>query len=88
MSIHITGGTVLTAVLTRADLVTDGSSIAALDASPPAGALRLDATGVLVLPGMVDCHGDAFERHIMPRPRVSFGLSLRCYPSTSSSIRI
>ncbi|GAU80701.1 alpha-D-ribose 1-methylphosphonate 5-triphosphate diphosphatase [Bosea sp. BIWAKO-01] len=76
MSIHITGGTVLTAVLTRADLVTDGSSIAALDASPPAGALRLDATGFLVLPGMVDCHGDAFERHIMPRPRVSFDIDL------------
>lgn len=76
MSLLITGGTVLTAALTRAYLVTEGASIAALDASAPAGSLRLDATGLLVLPGMVDCHGDAFERHIMPRPRVSFDIDL------------
>ena len=30
----------------------------------------LDATGLLVLPGIVDIHGDAFERQMMPRPRV------------------
>lgn len=36
---------------------------------------RFDATGLLVLPGIVDVHGDAFERQIMPRPRVSFDLA-------------
>jgi alpha-D-ribose 1-methylphosphonate 5-triphosphate diphosphatase len=36
----------------------------------------LDATGCLVLPGMVDLHGDAFERSIMPRPGVRFDLGL------------
>jgi alpha-D-ribose 1-methylphosphonate 5-triphosphate diphosphatase len=31
-----------------------------------------DASGLLVLPGMVDIHGDAFERQIQPRPGTSF----------------
>jgi alpha-D-ribose 1-methylphosphonate 5-triphosphate diphosphatase len=30
----------------------------------------IDATGLLVLPGIVDIHGDAFERQMMPRPGV------------------
>ncbi len=33
-----------------------------------------DAKGRLVLPGIIDVHGDAFERQIMPRPKVSFPL--------------
>jgi alpha-D-ribose 1-methylphosphonate 5-triphosphate diphosphatase len=33
---------------------------------------RFDATGLLVLPGIVDLHGDAFERQIQPRPGVGF----------------
>ncbi|WER48487.1 alpha-D-ribose 1-methylphosphonate 5-triphosphate diphosphatase [Cupriavidus sp. WKF15] len=32
----------------------------------------LDAGDLLVLPGIVDLHGDAFERAVMPRPGVSF----------------
>ncbi len=36
----------------------------------------IDATGLLVLPGLVDIHGDAFERQIMPRPGVTFALGL------------
>lgn len=32
-----------------------------------AGARRLDATGCLILPGIVDAHGDGFERHLAPR---------------------
>ncbi len=35
---------------------------------------RLDASGLMVLPGLIDIHGDAFERQIMPRPGVSFDL--------------
>lgn len=35
-----------------------------------------DASGLLVLPGVVDIHGDAFERQIMPRPGVQFDLDL------------
>ncbi|WP_019450764.1 alpha-D-ribose 1-methylphosphonate 5-triphosphate diphosphatase [Cupriavidus sp. BIS7] len=32
----------------------------------------IDAGDLLVLPGIVDIHGDAFERSVMPRPGVSF----------------
>lgn len=32
----------------------------------------LDARGCLVLPGIIDFHGDAFERQLMPRPEVRF----------------
>ena len=35
-----------------------------------------DASGCFVLPGIVDIHGDAFERIIMPRPTVMFDLAL------------
>lgn len=31
----------------------------------------LEATGLTVLPGMIDIHGDAFERQLMPRPGVN-----------------
>jgi alpha-D-ribose 1-methylphosphonate 5-triphosphate diphosphatase len=42
-----------------------------------AGAAQgLDAGGLMVLPGIVDMHGDAFERQIMPRPGVGFPLDL------------
>lgn len=33
---------------------------------------RLDGRGRLLLPGIVDLHGDAFERSLMPRPGVQF----------------
>jgi alpha-D-ribose 1-methylphosphonate 5-triphosphate diphosphatase len=36
----------------------------------------LDASGLLVLPGIVDVHGDAFERQMMPRPRVDFPIDV------------
>ncbi len=32
----------------------------------------LESRGLLLLPGIVDLHGDAFERQLMPRPRVHF----------------
>lgn len=44
------------------------------DSAAPAtrGASWFDAGDLLVLPGIVDLHGDAFERAIMPRPSVTF----------------
>lgn len=35
-------------------------------------ARRFDAAGLLVLPGLVDIHGDAHERALQPRPGVGF----------------
>lgn len=76
MKLHITGGKVLAAELATVDLTTEDATIAALDGPVPDHALHLDATGLLVLPGIVDIHGDAFERHIMPRPGVSFDIEI------------
>jgi alpha-D-ribose 1-methylphosphonate 5-triphosphate diphosphatase len=52
----------------------DGS-IASIGADA-GGAASLDADGLLVLPGIIDIHGDAFERQVMPRPGVEFSLDI------------
>lgn len=64
-------GSVRTTTLTLADgcIAAPGTTDAA-----PAGAL--DLGGALVLPGMVDLHGDAFERQLLPRPGVRFPAAL------------
>lgn len=45
-------------------------------ADAASGAEVLDAAGFWLLPGIVDVHGDAVERIMMPRPGVTFPLSL------------
>ena len=40
-----------------------------LDQGP---ARELDLSGYLVLPGIIDLHGDGFERHLSPRPTAPF----------------
>ena len=35
-----------------------------------------DADGLLLLPGLVDIHGDAFERQLQPRPATSFSYDI------------
>ncbi len=40
------------------------------------GGSVFDASGLLVLPGIVDLHGDAFERQLQPRPGVDFPADL------------
>jgi alpha-D-ribose 1-methylphosphonate 5-triphosphate diphosphatase len=70
----IGGGTVLRdGALRPGELGLAGGSIA--DAPPP-GARRFDATGLLVLPGLVDIHGDAHERQMQPRPGIAFPATL------------
>ena len=78
--ITITGGQVL---LEKDGLAATGLSlsdgvIAAIGTRSGKG-LTLDASGLLVLPGIVDIHGDAFERQLQPRPGVDFpaGIALR-----------
>lgn len=46
--------------------------IAAIGAEAPAGVRELRADGLLLAPGLVDIHGDAFERQMQPRPGVDF----------------
>lgn len=68
--IHIERGR----VLVNGDLIDASVSVAdgAIGAMRPADALVIDAEGLLVLPGIIDVHGDAFERQIMPRPGIRF----------------
>jgi alpha-D-ribose 1-methylphosphonate 5-triphosphate diphosphatase len=47
---------------------------------------RLDATGLLILPGIVDIHGDAFERQVMPRPGVDFALDIALFESDAQAV--
>ncbi|KWV51711.1 phosphonate metabolism protein PhnM [Bradyrhizobium macuxiense] len=71
--IFIEGGrTLVDGAFVKTSLRTAGRDIAALDAEQGRAALHLDANGLLVLPGIVDLHGDAFERQMMPRPGVDF----------------
>ncbi len=47
---------------------------------------RIDADGLLVLPGIVDIHGDAFERQMMPRPGVDFALDIALLDSDRQAV--
>lgn len=40
------------------------------------GGARFDARGLMVLPGLVDIHGDAHERQMQPRPGIGFPAAL------------
>ena len=70
--LRITGGSALLPDdgLVRTDILLADGHIAAPGAGGDARAL--DATGLLVLPGIVDIHGDAFERQMQPRPGIEF----------------
>ena len=75
MALQIEGGRVLLGdELVETDLVLDGSVIAGIGEG--GAARRMDAAGLLVLPGIVDLHGDAFERQIQPRPGVGFPMEI------------
>ncbi len=74
METVIVGGRVLLpdGSFEETDVTLRDGRIAAIGAAPAANARRWHAPGLLVLPGMVDLHGDAFERQLMPRPGVRF----------------
>lgn len=74
MGINIRGGAVLLETgLETFDIGVDGDVIA--DQTVDA-ALEINAEGLIVAPGLVDIHGDAFERQIMPRSGVFFPLDI------------
>jgi alpha-D-ribose 1-methylphosphonate 5-triphosphate diphosphatase len=68
--LRLVGATVLR------DGVMQRRSVAIADGRITRGPLpEVDLTGYLVLPGIIDLHGDGFERHIQPRTGVSFDLA-------------
>jgi alpha-D-ribose 1-methylphosphonate 5-triphosphate diphosphatase len=77
----LTGGAVLLpgAGLQRVAVTLADGCVAAIDRAEPAGRParhRFDAAGLWVLPGLVDLHGDGFERQLQPRPGVDFPVPL------------
>ena len=63
--------------LTRATVLRDGAlqerSVAIAEGRITRGPLpEVDLSGYLVLPGIVDLHSDALERHLLPRPPAAF----------------
>lgn len=57
----------------KRDLAIEDGRIAAASSR---GTHVIDAEGLIALPGIVDIHGDGFERHLMPRPGVRFDVAL------------
>ena len=75
------GGEIVEASLQIAD-----GKICTMGADHGRGSFGLDAGGLLVLPGIIDLHGDAFERQIMPRPGVDFPIDVALIDSDRQAI--
>ncbi|HAT84940.1 MAG TPA: alpha-D-ribose 1-methylphosphonate 5-triphosphate diphosphatase, partial [Rhizobiales bacterium] len=63
----------------QADLIIGGDMIEAIEAQaePALKQERIyDARDCLVLPGIIDIHGDAFERIVQPRPGLMFPMDV------------
>jgi alpha-D-ribose 1-methylphosphonate 5-triphosphate diphosphatase len=63
-----------------------GGKINAVESGHGRGSLGIDARDLLVLPGIVDLHGDAFERQMMPRPGVDFPVDVALVDSDRQAI--
>lgn len=63
--------------LPNATVLIEEGRFRAVDQTPkPSGYVGLDVSGLQLLPGLVDIHGDAFERKICPRPGVTLPLEM------------
>jgi alpha-D-ribose 1-methylphosphonate 5-triphosphate diphosphatase len=81
---RLAGGQVLAGdTLAPGDLYLAGGAVAA---APVRGARRFDALGLLVLPGLVDLHGDAHERALQPRPGVDFPAAMALRDSATQML--
>jgi alpha-D-ribose 1-methylphosphonate 5-triphosphate diphosphatase len=85
--IFIEGGRVLLGgEILEASLKVACGEISAVGSDHDRGAFGIDARGLLVLPGIVDLHGDAFERQMMPRPGVDFPVDVALLDSDRQAI--
>ncbi|MDB5502481.1 MAG: alpha-D-ribose 1-methylphosphonate 5-triphosphate diphosphatase [Tardiphaga sp.] len=80
------GRTLVDGEVVETSLRIGNGNISAIGADAVHGALGLDAGGLLVLPGIVDLHGDAFERQLMPRPGVDFPVDVALVDSDRQAI--
>ncbi len=75
MMLHLENARIVTPNgLHRGSLTIGNGRIAALDADAPRQCVRLDLQGDLLLPGIIDLHGDAVEKEVEPRPNAFFPL--------------
>jgi alpha-D-ribose 1-methylphosphonate 5-triphosphate diphosphatase len=65
--------------------VADGE-ISAVGSDHGRGSFGIDASDLKVLPGIVDLHGDAFERQMMPRPGVDFPVDVALIDSDRQAV--
>jgi alpha-D-ribose 1-methylphosphonate 5-triphosphate diphosphatase len=81
--LRITGGRVLLRSdgEQMTDLVLEDGRIAGIGRNGRGA--EVDARGLLVLPGIVDIHGDAFERQLQPRPGVGFTADIALHDTES-----
>jgi alpha-D-ribose 1-methylphosphonate 5-triphosphate diphosphatase len=85
--IHIEGGRALLGdEFSETSLSIADGRIVDVGASGASHAIALDAADLLVLPGIVDLHGDAFERQMMPRPGVDFPIDVALIDSDRQAI--
>src|ERR1700694_1318187 len=87
MDILIEGGRALLGGETaETSLQIAGGEIAAVGSDHGRASFAIDACGLKVLPGIVDLHGDAFERQMMPRPGVDFPVDVALIDSDRQAI--
>jgi alpha-D-ribose 1-methylphosphonate 5-triphosphate diphosphatase len=70
---------------TTIDIAPGDGKIGAIGSEAPARR-RFNADGLTVLPGIVDIHGDAFERQMMPRPGVDFAMDIALADSDRQAV--
>jgi alpha-D-ribose 1-methylphosphonate 5-triphosphate diphosphatase len=80
------GRTLIGSEFVETSLALSGQDIAEVDASRGRARLAIDARNLLVLPGIVDLHGDAFERQMMPRAGVDFPIDVALADSDRQAI--
>jgi alpha-D-ribose 1-methylphosphonate 5-triphosphate diphosphatase len=66
-ALRLTGARILRDGALRDDALTVADGLLSDDPAP-----EVDLSGYLVLPGLIDLHGDGFERHLTPRPTAPF----------------
>lgn len=83
----IEGGRVLLGTeISDTSLQVAGRDIVAIGSDHGRSSSSVNADGLLVLPGIVDLHGDAFERQMMPRPGVDFPIDVALTDSDRQAI--
>jgi alpha-D-ribose 1-methylphosphonate 5-triphosphate diphosphatase len=80
------GRTLLGDEILETSLRVAGQKIGTIGTSHGRGSLELDARDLVVLPGIVDLHGDAFERQMMPRPGVGFPIDVALADSDRQAV--